>query len=97
MWLSPLEVADIARRLDISEYQFVDEYTVRLNNRLTLKERHDRTEGAVCILFDESIGGCSIYDSRPKQCRTFPFWSQLANSGIDQEECPGVIHPPKAG
>jgi Fe-S-cluster containining protein len=93
VWLSPDELAAIAKHLAISEFHFVDEYTFRVNNRLTIKERYDPVEGAVCSLFDESIGGCSVYESRPNQCRTFPFWKQLKDGGVDDEDCPGVIYP----
>lgn len=39
-------------------------------------------------------GGCAIYEARPQQCRSFPFWS---SNVFDQEswdncarDCPGV-------
>jgi Fe-S-cluster containining protein len=35
---------------------------------------------------------CKIYNSRPKQCRTFPFWEDFKNNTKELiKECPGVI------
>jgi len=38
--------------------------------------------------------GCSVYESRPLQCRAFPFWSSVVNSRENWEmtakDCPGV-------
>ena len=92
VWLSPGEVSDLAKFLGMSEFQFVNDFTVMVNNRLTIKERYDPVEGAVCQLFDDSINGCSVYEARPRQCRTFPFWPQLKEVGIDAQGCPGVTH-----
>ena len=37
-----------------------------------------RTEGS-CIFLDPA-GQCTIYDARPVQCRTYPFWPSLLDS-----------------
>jgi len=46
-------------------------------------------------------GGCAVYDSRPLQCRSFPFWSSFLSSQEEWRECaaqcPGIgkgpLHP----
>ena len=46
-----------------------------------------------CIFFDREIKGCKLYEVRPVQCRTWPFW----NCNIDRPNswkktakfCPG--------
>jgi uncharacterized protein len=52
-----------------------------------------RTNGA-CILLNEK-NQCSVYKSRPLQCRTFPFWpSTFADAASLAEvaaECPGTM------
>ena len=39
-------------------------------------------------------GACSVYEFRPLQCRSFPFWAPFLNSREDWESlehmCPGV-------
>ena len=41
-----------------------------------------------------SSGGCTVYQSRPLQCRTFPFWPEHVASPEAWERlagsCPGV-------
>ena len=49
---------------DACRHAFVREVDEGLS--LTEKENGD------CIFFEE--GRCSIYDVRPRQCRTYPFW-----------------------
>ena len=53
-----------------------------------------------CVFWDE--GGCSVYEARPLQCRSFPFWpAQLADQESWRragEQCPGIgigpLHSP---
>ena len=45
-----------------------------------------------CIFFDRSANGCGIYQARPQQCRTFPFWDYFKTHIEElQHECPGVL------
>mmetsp|Transcript_29994 Transcript_29994/g.62141 ORF Transcript_29994/g.62141 Transcript_29994/m.62141 type:complete len:308 (-) Transcript_29994:50-973(-) len=41
-----------------------------------------REEGA-CVFLDPSSNKCGIYDVRPVQCRTYPFWPSLLESPED--------------
>lgn len=45
-----------------------------------------------CIFFVD--GKCSVYQARPTQCRTFPFWPELVHSPNNwnktKEFCPGI-------
>jgi len=56
--------------------------------RLSLKEKPNLD----CILWEN--GGCSVYDARPLQCRSFPFWSSCVSSAEEWEfhaaQCPGI-------
>ncbi|MDR2048256.1 MAG: YkgJ family cysteine cluster protein [Treponema sp.] len=52
--------------------------------RLSLKEKTNFD----CVFWD---GGCKVYERRPLQCRSFPFWDSIIYSetvwkGLD---CPG--------
>ena len=54
---------------------------------LSLKEKSNFD----CIFWDY---GCKVYNARPVQCRTFPFWQSLT-AGNDTWEmaslgCPGI-------
>ena len=54
---------------------------------LSLKEKSNKD----CILWDN---GCTVYNARPLQCITFPFWESILASkeawGIAASGCPGV-------
>jgi Fe-S-cluster containining protein len=56
-------------------------------DRLSLKEKPNFD----CVFWN---GGCSVYESRPLQCRAFPFWdSILADAGAWEraaQDCPGI-------
>ena len=47
-----------------------------------------------CTFFDPRTRGCSIYEARPTQCRTWPFWRSNIESPEAWERtgksCPGV-------
>ena len=54
---------------------------------LALKEQKNYD----CILWDK---GCSAYEARPVQCRTYPFWTNVMESleswSKDCGDCPGM-------
>jgi len=54
---------------------------------LSLKEKSNKD----CILWDR---GCTVYDARPLQCVTFPFWESVLASEeawkIAASGCPGI-------
>jgi hypothetical protein len=79
----------IASRLGMTGRAFEAEYTERVAGSLSFTSKDD-----ACVFLDEA-GQCSIYDLRPKQCRTFPFWPELLDSEGAWERdvasfCPGV-------
>ena len=45
-----------------------------------------------CIFLTKN--GCSIYEGRPSQCRTYPFWESIVESRANWESegksCPGI-------
>ena len=59
----------MASALEIPVRRFFHLFVRRVNGRWSLTERN----GTECVFWLEGIG-CRVYDSRPGQCRTFPFW-----------------------
>ena len=57
-----------------------------------------RGKGLDCIFLDRSSRNgkalCSLYDLRPSQCRTWPFWSENVESPeawiAASQSCPGI-------
>ena len=60
--------------------------------RPTLRQRSEG-EGGRCVLLEGSRD-CSVYDVRPKQCATYPFWPSVLESpeGFERARatCPGI-------
>jgi len=91
IFVSPQEIAILAKHLKMDEALFRSTYLLKKGYKFSLKERivglsHD------CIFFDREIGGCGVYEARPTQCRTFPFWDYFKNR-LDElkRECPGIV------
>ena len=72
-------------RYSIRYCREVDLYGI---GRISLLERDNYD----CILWGEQ--GCSMYEARPVQCRSYPFWSANLSSPESwtavAEECPGA-------
>jgi Fe-S-cluster containining protein len=89
VWVDRREIRAIARFLGVSLETFARRYLRRLGRRLSLveKDNHD------CVFWDEEQG-CSIYPRRPRQCRTYPFWSRCLESPEswreEAAECEGI-------
>lgn len=51
------------------------------------------TAGYKCIFWEEERG-CRVYQARPVQCRTYPFWSHILQSEEnwlkEGKKCPGI-------
>ena len=60
---------------------------------VSLRERGN----ADCIFWDAERG-CSVYEDRPRQCRSWPFWGSVVHSAErwaeEAGECPGMNHGP---
>ena len=94
VWVSPEEAEAMAAHLKITLEEFVKKYTRRVGNRLSLLERR-RGNNYDCIFLDGKR--CTIYDVRPEQCRTYPWWPENTNSPQEWKEegirCEGINHP----
>lgn len=90
IFVSVTEITAIAKLLGMEEGEFRRTYLRKEVYRYSLKEKvvngsHD------CVFFNRSQNGCTIYQARPLQCRTFPFWDYFRHR-IDElkAECPGI-------
>ena len=92
VFLSGKDVSLLAEALKVEYEEFKEIYCrwIPLLNgkkQLSLKEKANYD----CILWDR---GCSVYESRPLQCRAFPFWPHAVGSRSAWEavsvDCPGI-------
>lgn len=70
--------------------EFMDRYCEKTDGVWHLKET--RANGD-CV-FLEGGNRCGVYEGRPSQCRTWPFWPEVMNAKTWKKEvssfCPGV-------
>lgn len=93
----------MARKLGVSEETFYKRYAKKFNGRWSLDERNTE-HGHDCIFLDrDSVPGkaiCSLYEARPQQCRTWPFWPENLKSkrawmsAKQRTPCPGMNSGP---
>lgn len=89
IFLNINEIKGIAKFLNMEIEAFTMKYIRKIGDRYSLIEK-EHTSGKACIFFDD-VKQCSIYDVRPQQCRTFPFWDSFRNNINGAcRECPGV-------
>ena len=77
VWFDEAEGRRMAALLGLDIDAFLSRYAHRIDGKWSLAER--KTEhGYDCIFLDRgSADGkavCAVYDARPMQCRTWPFW-----------------------
>jgi Fe-S-cluster containining protein len=93
VFLSEKDVHLLADALKMKYNEFIEVYCRWIPygdgvEKLSLKELSNYD----CIFWKN--GGCSVYESRPLQCRTFPFWQSVLNSEAawngTKETCPGM-------
>ncbi len=93
------EAAAIAGRLGITVEDFIRDYTKDSRAGRSLRETPSPF-GLDCVFLDRrSVPGkalCSIYEDRPGQCRTWPFWKSNLGSrehwNRAKRICPGMDH-----
>lgn len=84
VWVNDQEIASIAELLKMSDEDFRDKFVRRVGARYSLIEYPNGD----CIFLDTDTRGCSVYEARPIQCRTWPFWtSNLASQQSWKETC----------
>ena len=91
IWVDEKEREAIAAFLGISQKIFIEKYLEKISYRFTIKEE-PYDGGHRCVFFDREKRSCLVYEARPIQCRTFPFWDYFKENINEVEaECPGII------
>ncbi len=95
VWMDEGEIERLAAFLELDLDAFGSKYLRRVGERLSLVEQPITND---CVFWDE-MDGCTVYEARPAQCRTFPFWPENVASPSDWEQvgasCPGQGIGPK--
>jgi Fe-S-cluster containining protein len=91
VFLSKTDALEISKKLGMVLEEFIQVYCRWIDwdggARLSLKEKTSFD----CVFWKD---GCSIYEARPVQCRTYPFWEEMLDSRevweCATEKCPGA-------
>lgn len=91
IWVNNGEKEALAAALGLDLAAFAQRFLKKVGYRHSIGERR-QGENYACLLYDGEKGGCSVYEARPRQCRTFPFWDYFRERPQEAAaECPGVI------
>ena len=89
VWVSNSEIEVLAAALGMDAEEFERRCVRKVGTHKSLVERSNGD----CVLLDNKSRKCRAYESRPRQCHTWPFWpSNLASPAAWQEaaeRCPG--------
>jgi Fe-S-cluster containining protein len=89
VWVNKEEIAALARRFNLSVEDFEQDYVRQVGVRKSLIE-YDNGD---CVFFDTDARRCTVYEDRPRQCKTWPFWESNVRTPETWKEtceaCPG--------
>jgi uncharacterized protein len=89
VWVNKEEIAALAAEMDLSEAEFESRYVREIGVRKSLKELKNYD----CVFLDTKTRKCKVYNARPRQCRTWPFWVSTVRSpetwAATCQVCPG--------
>ena len=92
IFASKEELEVLRKHLNLERKEFAEKYLRKVGFKMSFKEV-ECEDGFACIFFDTQKRNCSIYDFRPKQCRTFPFWEYFKTHQKELEkECIGICY-----
>ena len=90
VWVEPNEIQDMADAMELSVDEFESQFIRKVGTKKSLREYPDGD----CILLDPENRTCLVYEGRPLQCRTWPFWDSTVGTKKAWketcEECPGA-------
>ncbi len=89
VWVNQQEIDALAARLGMKVEKFEAKYVRRIGVRRSLVE----FSNGDCVFFDNQTRKCNVYNERPRQCRTWPFWNSNLKTpetwAETCESCPG--------
>ncbi len=90
VWVNKEEMEALAAAAGVEDLEeFEQQYVRKVGIRRSLRE----FPNGDCVFFDSDSRKCQVYQARPRQCRTWPFWTSNLKSLQAWEEtcevCPG--------
>jgi uncharacterized protein len=89
VWVNQEEIDALAAKIGLGVDEFEKKYVRKIGIRRSLVE----FPNGDCVFFDTEKRNCSVYEARPRQCRTWPWWNSNLQSEKAWKEtcevCPG--------
>lgn len=93
IWLKKAEITMLADRLGLTVKQVAEKYLRQIDARYSIIEE-PRTKDCIFLKPHGNGKGCEVYDVRPNQCRTWPFWTMNLEHpdswNMAGVTCPGI-------
>ncbi len=90
VWVTQKEIDALAEHLNITPAACEKKHVRNIGIRRSLIELPQSYD---CIFLDAKTRKCEVYEARPRQCRTWPFWKSNVRSKETWQEtceaCPG--------
>ncbi|MBQ2684439.1 MAG: YkgJ family cysteine cluster protein [Thermoguttaceae bacterium] len=94
VWVTNEELEKIARAVHLDRYEFENRYVRLVDGR---RKSLIELPNGDCVLFDPVKRQCRVYDARPIQCKTWPFWERNIDTPNSWRKtarfCRGCNHP----
>lgn len=92
VFLSQNDLDKLVKHFSLDQETFINKYCrkvdIGIGYRISLLEK----DNFDCIFLTEK--GCSCYEDRPLQCKTYPFWPSIVDSEEswleEGKSCPGI-------
>lgn len=90
VWVNQEEILALTAAMGLgSSAEFEQLYVRNIGMRKSLRE----FPSGDCVFFDGQTRRCTVYEVRPRQCRSWPFWSSNIRAPQDWDRtceiCPG--------
>jgi len=90
VWVNRDEMEQLAQAVGSEDVEsFRSQYARRVGVRYSLNE----FPNGDCVFFDGTTRRCTVYEARPRQCRSWPFWDSNLKTpeawAQTCEVCPG--------
>ncbi len=91
IWINKQEIENLSSHLDIPLEELRVRFLEKRGYKYSIKEVKLSSDNYACVFFNLEKKQCSIYEARPIQCRTFPFWDYFKNHKEEViKECPAI-------
>jgi uncharacterized protein len=91
VWVNKEEITALAVEVGLDEAEFESRYVRTIGVRKSLNENDGANYD--CVFLDGKTRKCTVYNARPRQCRTWPFWDSNVRTpdtwAATCEVCPG--------